>query len=107
MLYRRADEVDPNMGRWKAALTGAYQSFAAVSDTPGEKIRYLEMGLALAPNPPMRRTVLPDLAQQYLMQGSTAKAQRLLAAGRAPVTPQLSSFGARHCACVVCRRAAA
>jgi hypothetical protein len=44
LLYRRADEVDPNMGRWKAALTGAYQSFAAVSDTPGKKIRYLEMG---------------------------------------------------------------
>jgi tetratricopeptide (TPR) repeat protein len=137
LLYRHANEIDPNFGRWKSSLTMAYQSFASAAATAKEKVGFLEKALAEAPNPASRLTVLPELARQYLEAGNLVKAgetanevlnadqdksgwnygntiltanlvlgrvaigqgdtkeaaRRLLAAGHAPTTPQLGSFG--------------
>jgi len=135
-LYEHANEIDPNMGRWKISLMSAYRSFASVTAAPAEKIAFLEKALAAAPNPSARISVLPLLSQQYLSAGNTAKAaeaanellnadqdtrnrngdaiftahtvlgrialrqgdakeaaSHLLAAGRVPSTPQLTSYG--------------
>jgi tetratricopeptide (TPR) repeat protein/peroxiredoxin len=73
-LYEHANEIDPNMGRWKFSLMLAYRSFASVTAAPAEKIAFLEKALAVAPNPLARIPVLPELAQQYLGAGNTAKA---------------------------------
>jgi tetratricopeptide (TPR) repeat protein len=73
-LYERANEIDPNMGRWKLSLMFAYRSFASVTAAPAEKIAFLEKALAAVPNPSARFSVLPELAQQYLSAGNTAKA---------------------------------
>jgi tetratricopeptide (TPR) repeat protein len=73
-LYEHANEIDPNMGRWKLSLMIAYRQFASVTAAPAEKIAFLEKALAAAPNPSARISVLPGLAQQYLSAGNTAKA---------------------------------
>jgi tetratricopeptide (TPR) repeat protein len=73
-LYRRADEIDPNQGRWKSSLVYAYRNIAFVAGTPAEKIAILEKGRAIAPNPSSRAALLPDLGEQYLAAGNTAKA---------------------------------
>ena len=73
-LYEHANEIDPNMGRWKLSLMSAYRSFASVTAAPAEKIAFLEKALAAAPNPSARISVLPVLAQQYLSAGNTARA---------------------------------
>jgi tetratricopeptide (TPR) repeat protein len=73
-LYRRADEIDPNQGRWKSSLVFAYRTMALVAATPLEKIAILEKGLAIAPNPSSRAALLPDLGEQYLAAGKTSKA---------------------------------
>ena len=135
-LYEHANEIDPNMGRWKLSLMTAYLRFASVTAAPTEKIAFLEKARAAAPNPSARISVLPELSRQYLTAGNTAKAaeaanellnadqdtlnrngiavftahtvlgrialrqgdakeaaRHLLAAGRAPSTEQLSSYG--------------
>ena len=73
-LYEHANEIDPNFGRWKLSLMSAYRSFASVTAAPAEKIAFLEKALAAAPNPSARISVLPELSQQYLSAGNTAKA---------------------------------
>ena len=134
-LYEHANDIDPNMGRWESSLMNAYRAFASVTAAPAGKIAFLEKALAVAPNSSARISVLPELAQEHLSAGDTAKAaeaanellapqpdtpnrsgsaiftghtvlgriairqgdvkeaaNRLLAAGRALSTPQLSSL---------------
>jgi len=73
-LYQHAIEIDPNFGRWKSSLMGAYQTFASNSAAPPEKIAFLEKALAIAPYPTSRIGVLPELSQQYFNAGNTVKA---------------------------------
>jgi len=90
-LYHRVDTLDPNSARWKIGFVNASRTFANIAQVPADKIALLEKGAALSANSNARILLAPDLAEQYLAIGQTAKAEeaanRLLHADDNPSNP--------------------